>query len=326
VHGDLSAWLDAASATDEEFVERAFRLVVRRDAEPDVRLRTAAQLAAGELSRSALLRDLVASEEFAAVALLDDAVAHAAAERSKPRSVRGPARPRLLEAPAWSDERAIEIPWCLARYDGEQRVLDVGYAFAEPAYLAGLTSLGAAELAGVDLAEKAVPGLRGVVADARDLPFGDGSFDLVLCVSTLEHVGRDNEIYAVEAPLEAGGDETALHELRRVLAADGRLLLSVPTGEPDDQGWQVQRAPEEWVSLFERCGFLVFEDELYARGKDGWRSASPDDVRAARYAERGPGAGAVLLAELRPRSVAERLRLALRDARHHDEPRRSTLA
>jgi len=325
VHGDLTAWLDAASGTDEEFVDRVWRLVLRRAGEAEERRQAAMRLAAGELSRSALLRDLVTSPEFATVALLDDAVAHAAAERARPRDVRGPARPRLLTAPVWSDERAVEIPWCLARYEGERRVLDVGYAFAEPAYLAGLAALGATELTGVDLAEKDVPGLERVVADVRDLPFADGRFELVLCVSTLEHVGRDTNVYAIESEREEAGDEAALHELRRVLASGGRLLVSVPTGVYDDQGWQVQRPPEAWVSIFERAGFLVFEDELYVRDDVGWRSASLEEVRSARYGEGGPGAGAVLLAELRPRSTGERLRLALRDARHRDAQRRSTL-
>jgi SAM-dependent methyltransferase len=324
VHGDLRAWLDAASGTDEEFVERLWRLALRRPPEPEERERTAARLAAGELSRSALLRDVAASDELAGVALLDDAVARAAGERARPRELRGPARPRQLAAPAWSDERALEIPWVLARYDGERRVLDVGHAFAEPAYLAGLAGLGAPELTGVDLSEREVPGLRPVVADVRDLPFGDGAFDLVLCVSTLEHVGRDTEVYDVEAPRGEDGDEAALRELRRVLAPDGRLLVSVPAGVEDDQGWQLQRPPLGWVALFERAGFLVYEDELYVRGEEGWRSGSLEEAAAARYGQGGPGAGAVLLAELRPRRVRQRAELALRDARHRDAPRRST--
>src|SRR5207247_6350853 len=134
-------------------------------------------------------------------------LAFAAAERSKPRGVKGPARPRELRAPAGLDERSIEIPWCLARYDGERRVLDVGYAFAEPAYLAGLVALGATELVGADLAHADVPGLRPVVADVRELPFPDASFDLAFCISTLEHVGRDNEVYDVDAAREDGGDQ-----------------------------------------------------------------------------------------------------------------------
>jgi len=286
--------------------------------------RTVERLGGGELSRSAVLRELAGSEEFAGVALLDDAVASARASRGAPRAVRGPARPRDLRAPAWSDERPIEITWCLARYDGEQRVLDLGYAFAEPAYLTGLVALGAAELTGADLAEAEVPGMRGVVADARDLPFGDGAIELAFCLSTLEHVGRDNAVYSVDAPRDAAGDEAALRELRRVLAPDGRLLVSVPTGELDDQDWQVQRPPEEWAAIFEGSGFLVFEDELYVHAEDGWRSGTLEEARRARYGAGGPGAGAVLLAELRPRRLAERVRLALRDVRHRDETRRST--
>ena len=304
----MTVWFDG---TVEEFVERAWRLVLRRAPDEGA----VERVRRGEVSRARLVRELVESREFERVELLDDGVARALAPD------RG--RPRELLAPAWSDERAIEIPWVLARYTGEPRVLDVGYAFAEPAYLAGLTSLAAAELVGVDLASADVPGVRSVVADVRNLPFADGSFDVAFCVSTLEHVGRDTAVYAVDAAREHDGDAVALRELRRVLADDGRLLVSVPTGVHEERDWQIVRAPLEWVELFERAGFVVYEDELYLRGEDGWRSASLTDAAAARYREHD--AGAVLVAELRPRRVSERLRLALRDARHRDEPRRSTL-
>src|SRR5436309_530447 len=323
MQGDLASWLDAASGSDEEFVDRVWRLAVRRPPEPDARDRALAKLRDGTLSRAGLLRELVSSEEFDRVTLLDDALAFAAGERARPRDGRGPWRPRLLHAPATADERSLEIPWALARYDGERRVLDVGYAFAEPAYLAGLVALGAEELVGVDLAQTDVSGLRGVVADVRSLPFDDAAFDLVLCVSTLEHVGRDNEVYDVDADRAEDGDAAALRELHRVLAKDGRLLVTVPTGVPENHGWQVQRAPEEWVDVFERAGFLVFEDELYVYG-DGWRPATLDEARRARY--EGPGAGAVLLAELRPDSVGGKARLAVRDVRHRNEVRRSTVS
>src|SRR5207245_5511372 len=113
VTGELAAWLDAAAGDDAEFVERAWRLVVRRPVEPEAREQALAKLRDGTLSRAGLLRQLVTSEEFDRVALLDGAVALAAAARARPREVRGPARPRGLQAPAWSDERAVEIPWCL---------------------------------------------------------------------------------------------------------------------------------------------------------------------------------------------------------------------
>jgi hypothetical protein len=95
---------------------------------------------------------------------------------------------------------------------------------------------------------------------------------------------------------------------------------------PDDQGWQRQRTPEEWIAVFERAGFLVFEDELYVRAPQGWRTGSLAEAGAARYSAGGPGAGAVLLAELHPDSLGEKMRLAVRDVRHHDEVRRSTVS
>jgi SAM-dependent methyltransferase len=291
----------------DDFVERAWRLVLRRDPDPGSRER----VERGEVSRARLVRELVESDEFKRVELLDDGLARARFERLRE------GRPRELMAPAWSDERAIEIPWVLARYTGERRVLDIGTAFAERAYVEGLQELGAADLVTLDLAEPA-----DVIADVRDLPFEDGRFDLALCISTLEHIGRDNATYDVDAPRDEHGDEAALRELRRVLAGNGRLLVSVPTGVHDDQGWQVQREPLEWIELFERCGFLVYEDELYVRGGDGWRTATLAEAEGATYAEHG--AGSVLLAELRPGTVGEKLRLAVRDVRHRDVARRST--
>lgn len=295
----------------DDFVERAWRLVLRRDPDPGSR----ARLDRGDVSRARLVRELVESREFERIELLDDGLARARAER-----MRG-GRPRELRAPAWSDERAVEIPWCLARYAGDRRVLDVGTAHAEAAWVEGLRGLDAPELVTVDLAEPA-----DVVADVRALPFEDGGFDLAFCVSTLEHIGSDNAVYGLEAPRDDRGHEDALRELRRVLARDGRLLVSVPTGEREDHGWHLQRAPLEWVELFERCGFVVFEDELYLHTEEGWRTATLAEAGAARYGTSGPGAGAVLLAELRPARLSEKVRLAVRDARLPGEPRRSTTA
>jgi SAM-dependent methyltransferase len=304
--------------TDEEFLDEAWRLVLQREPDEKGRREGLERLRSGRIGRASYLVELVEDAPFRRLRALDDGIAYARLHRGE--------RPRNLVAPAFADERAIEIPWVLARYLGERRVLDVGTVFAEPTYVAGLQDLGA-DVTTVDLAEGA-----DVVADVRDLPFGDGSFDLAFCVSTLEHVGRDNSTYAVDAPRDDAGDEAALRELRRVLAADGRLIVSVPTGRAEDQGWQVVRTPLQWIERFERSGFLVYEDELYVRDADGWRTATRAEAETRRYGDDGAsldgqkGAGAVLLAELRPGSVGGKLRLAVRDVRHRGDIRRSTLA
>ena len=105
----------------------------------------------------ALARDAAARARHGrgvrAGARLDDVVAYARGARARGE------RPRRLQAPPGTDERVIEIPWVLSRL-GSGRVLEVGYAFAEPAYLAALVDAAPAELVGVDLAEGRGAGLR----------------------------------------------------------------------------------------------------------------------------------------------------------------------
>ena len=311
----LAAWLAVSESTDDEFIDRLWRLVLRREVEPDVREDARARLAGG-MSRSALLQELATSPEFTHVRILDDSVAWAAAQR------RADARPRNLVAPAGTDERPIEIPWCLARCGGEARLLDVGYAFAEPAYLSGLLGLGAS-VTGVDLVAADVPGLTSVQADIRRLPFPRGSFDTVIAISTLEHIGRDNTQYGLAAEDDDRALTSALRELRRVLGRTGRLLVTVPTGAGERLPEQVVLAPETWIERFEEADFVIWEDELYELGDEGWHSVSAL-TPGLEYGARGPGASAVLCAELRPRGITTRVQLAVRDRRYPDDPRRAT--
>lgn len=297
----LASQLEVAASSDEEFVVRTFRLVLRRDPEPEALERALAKLAEGTLSRATLVAELATSDEFQRVRLLDDATAAGAAARARGE------RLRWLQGPAGTDERVIEIPWVLSRLRGP-RVLEVGYAFAEPAYLAALLTSGFA-VTGVDLAEADAGGMETVRADVRELPFDDGAFDCVLCVSTLEHVGADNTVYGLAAESAPEARAKALAELRRVLARDGRLLVTVPTGERGDHGWFRQEEPRGWERLFARAGFFVEEQEVYELGPDGWRSAPAFDADGVRYGERGPGASAVLCAELSPRRLARLLTL-----------------
>jgi SAM-dependent methyltransferase len=299
----LAAELELAAVPHEELVRRLYRLCLRREPEQDALQHAVTKLVDGTLSRASLIRDVVRSDEFETVRLLDDAVAFAAWARANGE------RPRELTAPPGSDERAIEIPWCLSRYRGEPRVLDVGYAFAPPTYLAALLGLGAPGLVAVDVAEAVVPGAQRVLADVRSLPFGRSSFDVVFCISTLEHVGADDERYG--RGLASGGMDEALGELRRV---GGRLLITVPCGEPGDYGWFVQDEPDGWRVRFRDAGFLVFEDELYELTSDGWRAVE-SVASGVRYGERGPGASAVLCAELHRRTPTNRLREAIRRRR-----------
>jgi SAM-dependent methyltransferase len=292
----LRAQLAADEPSDEAFVDAVFALVLRREVDEEARERALRQLADGTLSRAALLHELVTSDEFARVRLLDDVVAFARGARERGE------RPRRLEGPPGSDERVIEIPWVLARLR-PGRVLDVGYAYAEPSYVAGLLGARVGELTGVDLAVAEVPDMETVVADVRELPFPDGHFDQVLLVSTLEHVGADNERYGVAERRDDAGMTIALREVHRVLRPDGSLLVTVPVGEPEDYGWFRQEDTRGWIRHFARAGFFVEEAEVYELEAEGWRAAPTFNSAGVRHGDRGPAASAVLCAELSPRRL-----------------------
>jgi SAM-dependent methyltransferase len=304
----LGVYQELAELGDAELARRLYRLALRREPDPEGLARAENRLADGTLSPAALLVELVGSEEFVRVRALDDAVAFASWARAAGE------RPRELHAPPDIDERAIEIPWALARYRHEARVLDAGHAFAEPAWLSALAARAPGEVVGVDLAQAEVPGYRGVVADLRRLPFDDGSFDVAFCISTLEHIGRDNQQYGVQSNRDPDGMIAALGELRRVLGHDGRLLLSVPCGRHQELEEFVQLEPAAWLELVQSAGFVAFEHELYELSDEGWSAVTTLDPDLV-YGARGPGASAVLCLELHPAGVGSRLRAAARRIR-----------
>jgi len=289
----VAASLEAYAGPDEAFVERAFREILRRRIDDESRTRALGMLADGTLSRATFLHELATSEEADRVRELDDAVALGLGARARGE------RLSWLQAPAWTDERVVEIPWALSRLVASGRVLEVGYAYAEPVYLAGLLRAGV-ELVGVDLAERDVEGMEGLTADVRSLPLPDDSVDQALLVSTLEHVGADNSGYGLAAEDDPGSRVDALKELGRVVRPGGRLLVTVPLGEPGDHGWFRLDDVAGWTSLFTGAGLFVEEQEAYALSDEGWRVAPAFDPSGVGYGDRGPAASAVLCTELSP--------------------------
>jgi SAM-dependent methyltransferase len=200
------------------------------------------------------------------------------------------------------DERVVEIPWVISRYQGERYVLDVGTGYAVPIYLRRLRELGIPQLHGVDLSDRPVKGLQMTQADVRKLPFANAYFDLVLCVSTLEHIGYDNTRYGVPTTREHGGDRAALIEIRRVLNHRGRLLVTVPFGRLEDCGWFRQYDLKAWQELLRTTGFEAAEQSFYRYSPTGWVPAEdPAALSSAGFREQGaPASTGVLCADLRP--------------------------
>lgn len=186
------------------------------------------------------------------------------------------------------DERLVEYPWLLSRRPAG-RALDAGSALNHDhildSFLPRFTSLRIVTLAPepVSYAER---GINYDYADLRDLPYPDGSFDTIVCISTLEHVGMDNSVYGDSSPRAADPEsevERALAELRRVLAPSGRLLWTVPFGRAEDHGWFGQFDGPRLERTIQQSAPANVDVCIFRYSAGGWQRSSTEEAADASY-------------------------------------------
>lgn len=162
----------------------------------------------------------------------------------------------------WLTERAVEVPVAQAIVDGAagKRVLEIGNVLSHYRPQTHLV---------LDKYEQAPGVLNRDVVDLDDL----GQFDLIVAVSTLEHVGWD------EAPRDPDKPLRAIDALRAALAPGGRLVITAPVGynpaldaafrsghaglsraaamrrEPGTARWRELAPDEAWTTPYD---FLIF--------------------------------------------------------------------
>jgi glycosyltransferase involved in cell wall biosynthesis/SAM-dependent methyltransferase len=276
------------------FLTLLYRLVLGRPAEDAAARAAHAELFGPQLTRPKLVERILDSREFRELKTLEEVMKDL---YNDPRTF---TLQRGSPLGPGTTERLVEIPWMLSRWQGEPRVLDVGYAYALGVYLMHLLQLGIPELHGVDMATLAVPGIRRAAGDIRRLPYRDGVFDLVYCISTIEHIGRDNTGYGLaDEPLDREGDVRSLREMARILAPHGRLLISVPFGRREERGWFQQYDTAAWEALVASSPLEVEEQEVYRLTEEGWvYEVEPRSMELLSYGDGVPAARGVLCAVL----------------------------
>ena len=171
----------------------------------------------------------------------------------------------------WLNERSVEIPIAFQLLDQKnaRRVLEVGNVLSH--YREGLHH----EV--VDRYETGDP--RVINCDARHFAPAE-RYDLILSLSTLEHVGWD------ELPRDSHKAWETIQHLRSLLSPQGTFLFTVPAGyHPQLQQTLIDSA-DEW-------------GELHAIRRISWRNewqeCSPQEAARCAFGQPYPFANAVFV-------------------------------
>lgn len=189
------------------------------------------------------------------------------------------------------DERIVEYPWLLSRMscDGGL-VLDGGSVLNYP-FLLDAPQLAGKQLVILTLAPESTMAKRQNVSymfgDLRETLFRDGAFDLIVSVSTLEHIGMDNaKLYTQDDQHnESQLDDylKVIKEFHRILKPGGRFLMTVPFGKAQNLGWLHQfdrQRLQKAISAF-GPGLEVATYYKYALG--GWMVSDEADCADCEY-------------------------------------------
>lgn len=187
-------------------------------------------------------------------------------------------------------ERVVEILIARLTHAPGKKILDVGHANAMEGHLRMIRSLPRPlDITGIDItpAGERVRSLytRSVVQDVTKTNFPDGAFDLIWCISAIEHFGMDNSLYTGQYALDGEMDMRAVEEMMRILRAGGTLYISVPFGRYEDHGWLRNYNMERWQRLLGLARPHARIDEFYFKYSDrnGWRCVNPGDLSEVGY-------------------------------------------
>lgn len=178
-----------------------------------------------------------------------------------------------LNAVHHTRERVVEYGFAFRNIsiDPPAQILIAGGARSPLSYM--LSSLGY-EVTVVDLDPYGLshPNLNAITADLRTLPFIDGAFDVILCVSVIEHVGHS------DGGGEGYPESSALKEFGRVLQYDGQLVLTTPIADEaallnNGRVYDIERFQSALPELFE-----ISNLQIYSRTDEIWQPSDKDNL------------------------------------------------
>ena len=161
----------------------------------------------------------------------------------------------------------------LVSREKKAKILDVGCSTSAFSGAIAKFSRKEWQIIGIDIAsELGSHGIPLILMDARNIGFKEKTFDQVMCLSAMEHIGLDHE--GAEKQNKGhnygiNGDALAMTEIWRVLKAKGTLILTVPYGRLiiKQQGYRVYN--KESLSILTNK-FFIIKKEFFILKKGRW--------------------------------------------------------
>ena len=190
------------------------------------------------------------------------------------------------------DERCVEFPWLVSQLDhGPGRVLDAGSAL-NYAFALDHPTIRPKQVHIMTLAPEPNcfwnKGVSYLFGDLRDIPMRDAHYDIIVCLSTLEHIGSDNTLFTNkdDAREDRPNDFIqVMREFRRVLKVGGTLWLTVPFGKYRHYGAFQQFDQSLLSTAIGAFGRADISETFYRYGTDGWTIADAEECGASSYVE-----------------------------------------
>lgn len=186
------------------------------------------------------------------------------------------------------DERVVEYPWALSKIPPTSglEILDAGSTLNyRPIIKSPYLKNQRLTIANLNPEKNCFykQGVSYQLADIRSLPFKNETFNIITCLSTLEHVGMDNALYTGQKQAGRPGDfSAAVAELKRVLKTNGKLLITVPFGKYENHGF-FQQFDSARVEAVRKIFGGQSRAAYYKYSSAGWQVAEAEDCKDAEY-------------------------------------------
>jgi SAM-dependent methyltransferase len=196
----------------------------------------------------------------------------------------------------WVDERIVEYPWLFSLLpEVEGDLLDAGSTLNH-ADIIHHSKLHNKRTTILTLAPEEncfwKDGISYIYGDLRKTIFRDETFDYLVSLSVIEHIGLNNQMYdpkgisgnAATADSSRSGHLAAVREMRRVLKSGGTAYFSMPFGKHDVRNWiQVFDAAmvDRVIETFAPTSHTAFYYKSSATS--GWQNCRREEAAESRF-------------------------------------------